>query len=55
MIDLGEHAAFILLSYGAMALVLTLVVGWLYLDGERQKKALKALEDRGLGRGSRDR
>lgn len=50
MMDLGAHGPFILMSYAALAVVLVMLAGWLYLDGVRQKKALKSLEERGVTR-----
>lgn len=50
---LGPHAAFILASYGAAAAVVAGLIGWLVVDGQRQRKALDALEARGVKRRSR--
>lgn len=50
--DLGPHAAFIWASYIAMAVVLCLLIGWLLVDGRRQRRALADLEARGIKRRS---
>lgn len=50
--DLGPHAAFIWLSYAAVASVIGGLIVWLIADGRRQQSALKALEDRGVRRRS---
>ncbi len=51
--DLGPHAAFIWASYGAVAVVLVLLVAWLLWDGQRQRRLLDELEARGVRRRSR--
>lgn len=48
--DLGPHAAFIWLCYGAVTVVLGLLGLWLWLDGRRQANALAQLEARGIRR-----
>lgn len=50
--DLGPHAAFIWMSYAAVAVVVGGLIAWLVADGRRQQAALKALEDRGVRRRS---
>lgn len=45
--DLGPHAAFIWASYGAFVLILALLVGWIWLDGRRQARALADADRRG--------
>lgn len=50
--DLGPHAAFIWISYAAVAAVIGGLIAWLIADGRRQLAALKALEDRGVRRRS---
>jgi len=50
--DLGHHAAFILIAYGAAALVLIGLVAWLVIDGRRQQRLVDALEARGVRRRS---
>jgi heme exporter protein CcmD len=46
-----DHAAFIWSSYGAVAIVLALLVIGLWLDGRRHARDLALLERQGLGRG----
>ncbi len=53
MIDLGPHAVFIVASYGAVALALAGLIGWLILDGRKQKNALAEFKARGITRRSR--
>lgn len=50
--NLGTHAAFILISYSATALVIAALIGWLIVDGRRQRAALADLEARGVRRRS---
>ncbi|MBX9683259.1 MAG: heme exporter protein CcmD [Hyphomicrobium sp.] len=50
--DLGPHATFIWLSYAAVAITIAGLIGWLIFDGQRQRTALKDLEDRGVRRRS---
>jgi len=50
--DLGPHAAFIWISYAAVAIVVAGLLAWLYVDGKRQAAALDALEKRGVRRRS---
>jgi heme exporter protein D len=50
--DLGPHAAFVWASYGAVAVVLSLLVVWLVLDGRRQQRLIDELEARGIRRRS---
>ena len=52
MIDLGPHAGFIWASYGAVALVLVILIAWLVFDGRRQRQLLAELEARGVRRRS---
>ena len=53
MMDLGPHAVFILASYGAVIVVLIALIGWLVLDGRRQRRLLADFEARGIKRRSR--
>lgn len=53
--DLGPHAIFIWLCYGTVALVVSGLIAWLWLDGRRRERELLDLEQRGLGRGARVR
>lgn len=50
--DLGPHAAFIWASYGVVALVLAVLIGWLFADGKLQQRRLQQLEARGIRRRS---
>lgn len=50
--DLGPHAAFIWASYGAVFIVLGLLIAWLAVDGRRQRRLLDELEARGVRRRS---
>jgi heme exporter protein D len=50
--DLGPHAAFIWISYVAVAVVVAGLIGWLFLDGKKQTAALEALGKRGIRRRS---
>ena len=50
--SLGPHAAFIWASYGAMAIVVAALVGWLVVDGRRLERRLADLEARGIRRRS---
>lgn len=52
MSALGPHAGFILASYGAVAVILGGLVLTILLDHRAQKRALEALEQRGIGRRS---
>ena len=49
---LGQHAAFIVISYAATALVVGALIAWLVADGRRQRAALAELEARGVRRRS---
>ncbi|HRY07507.1 MAG TPA: heme exporter protein CcmD [Hyphomicrobiaceae bacterium] len=51
--DLGPHAIFIWASYGAVAVVLLVLVAWLLWDGRHQQRLLEDLENRGVRRRSR--
>ena len=50
--DLGKHAAFIWASYGAVLVVVSGLLLWLWLDGRRHRAALADLERRGVRRRS---
>ena len=52
LVDLGPHAAFIIAAYGAVAVVLGLLLGWLVHDNRRQRRRLANLEARGVRRRS---
>ncbi|MGE0767250.1 MAG: heme exporter protein CcmD [Hyphomicrobiaceae bacterium] len=51
--DLGPHAVFIWLCYGAVSAVVAMLIAWLWLDGRRYERELTALETKGLGRNAR--
>ncbi|MEZ5817684.1 MAG: heme exporter protein CcmD [Hyphomicrobiaceae bacterium] len=53
--DLGPHAAFIWLCYGAVAIVIVGLIAWLWLDGRRRQQELDLLEAKGVGRGIRSK
>jgi heme exporter protein D len=50
--DFGPHAGFIWASYAIVAVVLSLLVAWLVIDGRRQQRLLDELEARGIRRRS---
>jgi heme exporter protein D len=50
--DLGPHAAFIWISYAAVAITIAALIAWLVADGRRQAADLEALESRGIRRRS---
>ncbi|HVZ04898.1 heme exporter protein CcmD [Hyphomicrobium sp.] len=50
--NLGPHAAFIWISYAAVAIVVAGLIVWLIVDGRRQAAALEALGKRGIRRRS---
>lgn len=50
--DLGPHAAFIVLSYAAALVVLAALVGWIVLDHRALKRTLKMLDAQGVTRRS---
>jgi heme exporter protein D len=50
--NLGPHAAFIWLSYAAVAVTVAGLIVWLILDGQKQAADLAALEQRGVKRRS---
>jgi heme exporter protein D len=52
MSGLGPHAGFILASYGVVAIILGGLTLRILLDHRAQKRALDALEQRGIGRRS---
>lgn len=52
MIDLGNHAGFILAAYGATAAIVIALALWIVLDGRAQRRRLAALEARGIRRRS---
>ncbi len=52
MTSLGPHATFIVLSYGAAALILSALIAWIVLDHRAQQRTLDELEKRGVTRRS---
>lgn len=50
--DLGPHAAFIWISYAAVAVTVTGLIMWLFADGWKQRAELEALERQGVKRRS---
>jgi heme exporter protein D len=48
--DLGNHAGFILASYGLCALTVAVLIAWVLIDRAQQEKALKELADQGISR-----
>ena len=50
--ELGPHAAFIVGSYAAAALIVLALVGWVILDHRAQTRHLRDLEARGVSRRS---
>lgn len=48
--DLGKHALFIWLCYGAVGTVLAAMILGLWLDGSRQQRELDRLDARGIRR-----
>ena len=50
MIDLGPHAAFIWLSYGAAVVVVAGLMIWAFTGEARNRARLEALERRGFVR-----
>ncbi len=50
--NLGPHATFILAAYGVAALALLSLVLWVWLDHRVQRRALDALEAKGIMRRS---
>jgi heme exporter protein D len=50
--DMGPHAAYIWVSYAAVAVALAALVAWLILDGRHQQRLIDELEARGIRRRS---
>jgi heme exporter protein D len=50
--DLGPHAAFIVIAYGFATLIVAAMIGWIVLDYRRQTRCLAELEARGMTRRS---
>ena len=51
-LELGPHAAFILGSYAAAAVIVATLIGWVVVDHRAQTKQLRDLEARGITRRS---
>jgi len=51
-IDLGNHAGFVVASYAVFFVVVIGLVAWVIVDGRTQRRALAALEARGVRRRS---
>jgi heme exporter protein D len=52
MIDLGQHAEFIIWGYVGVALATLALVGWVFWQSRRVRERLAALEARGIRRRS---
>jgi len=50
--DLGPHAAFIVLSYAAALIILAALIGWIAFDHRALRRTLSALEKQGVTRRS---
>ncbi|MHA7775935.1 heme exporter protein CcmD [Roseibium sp. M-1] len=48
--ELGNHAGFILASYGLCFLTVVGLIAWVRIDKALQEKALKELADQGISR-----
>lgn len=48
--ELGPHAAFIIVAYAAAAVVVTLLWVWVIADYRTQRRILSELEERGVTR-----
>ena len=50
--SLGPYAPFIVASYGLVAAVVAMLIGWIAIDYRRQKQCLRELDAAGLVRRS---
>jgi heme exporter protein D len=50
--NLGPHAAFIVVAYAMAALVVVLLIGWIAVDHIAQRRRLAKLEAQGVTRRS---
>jgi heme exporter protein D len=50
--DLGPHAAFIVIAYGFATLMVAAMAAWIVVDYRRQTRSLAELEARGMTRRS---
>ena len=53
--DLGPHSAFIIAAYAVAAAIIALLIAWVMVDHRAQRRALGALEARGVTRRSGER
>jgi len=44
--DLGPHAAYIWSAYAVVAVTLAALIGWLIIDGRRQRRVIDEIEAR---------
>ena len=50
--NLGQHADFIVIAYGAAAVIVLSLVAWIVADHRVQRRSLGELESRGVTRRS---
>ena len=50
--ELGQHAAFIVIAYAMAALVVAVLIAWVLFDLRAQRRTLNDLEARGVTRRS---
>jgi heme exporter protein D len=50
--DLGPHAAFIVIAYGIVTLIVGAMIAWIVIDHRQQTRSLAELEARGVTRRS---
>ncbi|MBV9970712.1 MAG: heme exporter protein CcmD [Xanthobacteraceae bacterium] len=50
--DLGPHAAFIVIAYAVVCVIVALLVAWIVSDYRRQLRTLQRLEAEGVTRRS---
>ena len=50
--NLGQHASFIVAAYAVVAVVVTVLIGWVIADYRRQQATLRDLERSGITRRS---
>ena len=50
--DLGPHAAFIVIAYGIVTATVGIMIAWIMIDYRRQLRSLAELEARGVTRRS---
>ena len=51
--NLGPHASFIVVAYGAAALILAALIAWIMIDPRAQRRTLAEMESRGVTRRGR--